>query len=705
MNPPTTAACGTAGAACTTCAPSQVCSAGACVCDRTTCTGCCNAGGLCVPATAQACGSQGGACAACAAGLTCDATGKCACTPASCPGGCCQANGTCVAYAAQSATTCGAAGRRVRRVRDWPGVRRGRQLRLQPDVVPERVLRFAGPLRGAVGAIDRGVRRGRQRLRHLRERPDLQQRRLQLRQHELRRLLREWRLHDRVRRRVRRERRTVRRVRREPGVQRAGRVRLQRRLVSQRLLRRERQCRTSANATCGTGGNACTACATGQTCGNGACVCNAASCPSGCCDSSGQCRTSAAGTCGTGGAACKACATGQACAGGACVCNATSCPSGCCDSSGMCRTSSAGTCGTGGAACAACATGQTCAGGMCVCNASSCAGGCCDANRQCHSPPSSATCGTNGGTCMACASGTACSSGGACVCNATSCPNGCCNGTTCVAYASQSNGQCGMAGAACAACAASQRCDNSAGRCVAAGMDGGMDGGAGCTWGGGPGTSNGELTCYWFSQGTATGGGCPSYKTYCGYCGTQSGSGSGTCPSAIMNTVPNTATPYFVAFPSGSFAQGRYCGMCVNVSWMGKSIIATVVDACATCPSAQHIDLDLSAAVALGIGQGSTTGHPTSGVTWRRSPARRREDLASTTRLRRPDLLPERRVPGRVRRRRRSHRNAGVRLLGLRPGGGGTTGHADRHARPRHHRHIPGASGGNVGAQFPMVCQ
>jgi expansin (peptidoglycan-binding protein) len=141
-----------------------------------------------------------------------------------------------------------------------------------------------------------------------------------------------------------------------------------------------------------------------------------------------------------------------------------------------------------------------------------------------------------------------------------------------------------------------------------------------CTFTGGPSSSSGELTCYWFSQGTATGQGCSSYKTYCGYCGTESGSGSGTCPSGISNTVTNIANPqYFVALtgPGGNFANGRYCGMCVEVTYGGRTIIATVVDACATCTSNAHVDLSLSASVALGLGQGSATGHATSGVTWR----------------------------------------------------------------------------------------
>jgi hypothetical protein len=148
---------------------------------------------------------------------------------------------------------------------------------------------------------------------------------------------------------------------------------------------------------------------------------------------------------------------------------------------------------------------------------------------------------------------------------------------------------------------------------------GGNPGSGGCTWSSGPSTASGELTCYWFGQGTSTGGGCSSFKTYCGYCGTESGGGGGTCPSGINDSVSNTSTgSYFAAFPVGSFGQGSYCGMCVDVSYQGKTVTATIVDECATCTgSSSHIDLSLGAAVALGVGQGGSTGDPTSGVTWK----------------------------------------------------------------------------------------
>jgi hypothetical protein len=113
-------------------------------------------------------------------------------------------------------------------------------------------------------------------------------------------------------------------------------------------------------------------------------------------------------------------------------------------------------------------------------------------------------------------------------------------------------------------------------------------------------------------------GGCPTYKSYCGYCATETGNNNGgLCPSGITDTVPNVGTPYFAAFPVGTFGQGKYCGMCVQVSYNAKSVIATIVDECATCGTAGHIDLSLPTAVALGLGQGTTTGDATTGVTWK----------------------------------------------------------------------------------------
>jgi hypothetical protein len=169
---------------------------------------------------------------------------------------------------------------------------------------------------------------------------------------------------------------------------------------------------------------------------------------------------------------------------------------------------------------------------------------------------------------------------------------------------------CGKGGASCSACPSGETCSTTTGTCASSTT-------GPCTWTGGPSSNSGEITCYWFGQGTAQGSGCSSYKTYCGNCSTESGSNNGGyCPTGITDTVSNISTPYFAAFPVGTFGQGKYCGMCVEVSYQGKTITATIVDECATCNSSQHIDLSLSAAVALDLGQNGTTADATSGVTW-----------------------------------------------------------------------------------------
>jgi hypothetical protein len=144
---------------------------------------------------------------------------------------------------------------------------------------------------------------------------------------------------------------------------------------------------------------------------------------------------------------------------------------------------------------------------------------------------------------------------------------------------------------------------------------GGSGPGSSCTWGAGPSSSslgNPELTCYDFAQGTV------NDKTFCGYNGSETGgnNGNGACQMGKLDTVPNVAnSEYFAAFPSGSFGQGKYCGMCLNVTYGGNSIVATVVDECATCGDRSgHIDLSLSAAIALGVGVGGAVGNPTNGV-------------------------------------------------------------------------------------------
>jgi hypothetical protein len=144
------------------------------------------------------------------------------------------------------------------------------------------------------------------------------------------------------------------------------------------------------------------------------------------------------------------------------------------------------------------------------------------------------------------------------------------------------------------------------------------NGGACCEPSRGPAANgNGTFTCYTFSQGTV------GNKTFCGYQGSESAGpgGSGACQAGGLNfsdTVPNIGTNphYFAAFPSGTFAQGQYCGMCVNVTFGGQTLMATIVDECATCgDSPQHIDLSANLARDLGVGVGAAVGNPT-GVSW-----------------------------------------------------------------------------------------
>jgi hypothetical protein len=333
-------------------------------------------------------------------------------------------------------------------------------------------------------------------------------------------------------------------------------------------------------------------------------------------------------------------------------CDAASCPDGCCDSGGHCQTSDTGTCGTGGAACVACAAGQACSGGKCACDAASC-------------------------------------------------PAGCCNGGACLAYAGQSNALCGTAGAACAGCPGGEVCSTSNGSCAASTT-------GPCTWAAGPSSGDGELTCYWFGQGTAQGNGCSSYKTYCGYCGTESGNDNGgSCPTGITDSVPNTGTPYFAAFPVGTFGQGKYCGMCVEVTWQSKSITATIVDECGTCSNAGHIDLSLSAAVALGLGQGGATADPTSGVTWKAVDCPVTGDIVGVYNNGYAGQIYFQNVEfpvasatagGHTATQAYGYWDFGTSVAGKPVTLTDTVGHVITGT-------IPGSSGGSIGAQFPATCQ
>lgn len=104
----TSDACGNAGATCANCsALGEGCVAGQCegpppACSPANCDGCCDASGSCRPGTSNGeCGSDGEQCESCSStGLQCSVPGGyCAfvpsCSSATCPNGCCDASGVC----------------------------------------------------------------------------------------------------------------------------------------------------------------------------------------------------------------------------------------------------------------------------------------------------------------------------------------------------------------------------------------------------------------------------------------------------------------------------------------------------------------------------------------------------------------------------------------------------------------------------------
>jgi hypothetical protein len=230
-----------------------------------------------------------------------------------------------------------------------------------------------------------------------------------------------------------------------------------------------------------------------------------------------------------------------------------------------------------------------------------------------------------------------------------------------------------------------------------------------CNWNGGPQTTSGQLTCYWLGQPNVKGAGCPAFKTFCGYCGSETGANNGQfCPSGIVDTVPNTFTgDFFAAFPIGTFGQGIYCGMCVQISFGGKSVVATVIDECATCPESGHLDLSLPAAAALGLTGNTGTA---SGVSWHAvsCPASGTNtniiaffNAGSSQQIYFQNVIFP--VAKAVAGGRTASQAFGFWDFGAAVGGQqvtltDTVGHVITGT-------IPTASGGSVGAQFPMVCQ
>ncbi|MEN9796519.1 MAG: hypothetical protein RL653_215 [Pseudomonadota bacterium] len=284
---------------------------GGLACSPSTCAGCCLAG-VCIrlgDQTAGTCGVQGAACRACLTGEMCD-VGLClpqeSCSAANCANGCCYA-GTCVALNAQDNVACGtgaeACGRCV------VGTRCSQGACATPPPAPD-----AGPC--GPDTCPQGCCSGESCI--------------------------------------------------VAAAQNAG--------------------------ACGTGGGACEACLTGQACEAGTCAsgagCGPDNCPGGCC-AGAVCVAFAAqgpGACGTGGEACTGCATGESCTGGVCTvpsgggggggsgatCDASNCAGGCCFGTQCVGPSGqgAGRCGSGGDPCAACGPGEGCTSGACVPTAS-----------------------------------------------------------------------------------------------------------------------------------------------------------------------------------------------------------------------------------------------------------------------------------------------------------------------------------------------
>jgi expansin (peptidoglycan-binding protein) len=171
--------------------------------------------------------------------------------------------------------------------------------------------------------------------------------------------------------------------------------------------------------------------------------------------------------------------------------------------------------------------------------------------------------------------------------------------------------------------------------------------------------------------------------------------------------VPNTATPYFAAFPVGTFGQGTFCGMCVDVTFLGKSITATVVDECATCPTSNHIDLGPAAAQALGLGQNGQTGDPTSGVTWKAVECPVGGNIVATFNNGFAGQLYFQNVTfpvksatagGHVATQRFGFWDFGTSVAGQSVTLTDGVGHTVTGV-------VPGSSGGSIGVQFPATCQ
>ena len=175
------------------------------------------------------------------------------------------------------------------------------------------------------------------------------------------------------------------------------------------------------NEACGTGGGACTACATDEYCSEGSCeeaTCTPDSCDGCCLDD--ECQDGDTDeACGTGAETCETCSGAAFCEDGECVAPCSETCDGCCDADGNCKEgNSSASCGSNGVMCQSCVEGEECRGGGCVevdCQAT--CKGCC-ADGACKPGTEGMACGRDGDACQSCAGGFGCderATGGVCV--------------------------------------------------------------------------------------------------------------------------------------------------------------------------------------------------------------------------------------------------------------------------------------------------
>ncbi len=325
---------------------------------------------------------------------------------------------------------------------------------------------------------------------------------------------------------------------------------------------------TSCGGAVGRPGQACINCTRQPgftTCLAGTCVapnpvaCSAATCPQGCCTTSGADAVCMQGTsateCGKAGAVCSSCGdpsmavcSNQACVSVASACSAATCPQGCCTGTGadaICVVGTSATrCGTAGKLCDSCNTqqGEQCLDQACrapsgACNSTTCPQGCCSSagpTGVCLQGTSTAQCGLGGGVCGSCnaQNGESCVNHACSVtstsCNSTTCPQGCCSsaGPNGVCVQGTSTSQCGFGGAVCGSCNAQSgetcvkhACSSTSTACNATTCSQGCCVKTGASW-----------TCV---PGTAPAS-CGSGGSICGDCTTQPGTScvNRTCKAA-----------------------------------------------------------------------------------------------------------------------------------------------------------------------------